>query len=110
MFIFLFSPLYVELFSADGMLFGALAKCSMCSGWLHYSSGMYRCTGFLSEWSKCSYSTTEPQRNKGKWKIPEDTSNEYLLKVIYQFLCLAYMFHVILMVKIGFPELISTVV
>ncbi|KAL8548020.1 hypothetical protein ACS0TY_007353 [Phlomoides rotata] len=65
---------------ADGMLFGALAKCPMCSGWLHYSSGMYRCSGFLSEWSKCSYSTPEPQRIKGKWKIPEETSNDYLLK------------------------------
>ncbi|KAG8389232.1 hypothetical protein BUALT_Bualt02G0207400 [Buddleja alternifolia] len=65
---------------ADGMFFGALAKCPMCSGWLRYSSGMYRCCGYVSEWSKCSYSTTEPQRVKGKWKIPEETSNDYLLK------------------------------
>ncbi|KAL0383594.1 UNVERIFIED_CONTAM: Poly [ADP-ribose] polymerase 1 [Sesamum calycinum] len=65
---------------ADGMLFGALAKCPMCSGSLHYSSGMFRCGGYLSEWSKCSYSTTEPQRVKAKWKIPEETGNEYLLK------------------------------
>ncbi|KAK6164504.1 hypothetical protein DH2020_001368 [Rehmannia glutinosa] len=64
----------------DGMFFGALAKCPMCSGWLRYSSGMYRCCGYLSEWTKCSYSTAEPQRIKGKWKIPEETSNEYLLK------------------------------
>ncbi|KAL2507805.1 Poly [ADP-ribose] polymerase 1 [Forsythia ovata] len=62
------------------MLFGALARCELCSGWLRYASGMYRCCGYLSEWSKCSYSTAEPQRVKGKWKIPEDTSNEYLLK------------------------------
>ncbi|KAL2238772.1 UNVERIFIED_CONTAM: Poly ADP-ribose polymerase 1 [Sesamum indicum] len=65
---------------ADGMLFGALVKCPMCSGSLHYSSSMYRCGGYLSEWSKCSYSTTEPQRVKAKWKIPEETGNEYLLK------------------------------
>ncbi|KAL0371203.1 UNVERIFIED_CONTAM: Poly [ADP-ribose] polymerase 1 [Sesamum angustifolium] len=65
---------------ADGMLFGALAKCPMCSGSLHYSSGMYRCGGYLSEWSKCSYSTTQPQRVKAKWKIPEETGNDYLLK------------------------------
>ncbi|CAA0832165.1 Poly [Striga hermonthica] len=64
----------------DGMFFGALAKCPMCSGWLRYSSGLYRCGGFLSEWTKCSYSTAEPQRVKGKWKIPEDSSNDYLLK------------------------------
>ncbi|XP_057798060.1 poly [ADP-ribose] polymerase 1 [Salvia miltiorrhiza] len=65
---------------ADGMFFGALAKCPMCSGWLNYSSGMYRCSGYLSEWTKCSYASHEPQRIKGKWKIPEETSNEYLLK------------------------------
>ncbi|GFP96805.1 poly [ADP-ribose] polymerase 1 [Phtheirospermum japonicum] len=46
----------------DGMSFGALGKCPMCSGWLRYSSGMYRCCGYLSEWTKCSYSTAEPER------------------------------------------------
>ncbi|XP_042046577.1 poly [ADP-ribose] polymerase 1-like isoform X1 [Salvia splendens] len=65
---------------ADGMFFGALAKCPICSGCLHYSSGMYRCSGYLSEWSKCSYASHEPQRIKGKWKIPEETSNDYLVK------------------------------
>lgn len=42
---------------ADGMVFGALGGCPMCSGSLHYSGGMYRCGGYLSEWSKCSHST-----------------------------------------------------
>ncbi|KAF3618393.1 Poly [ADP-ribose] polymerase 1 [Capsicum annuum] len=65
---------------ADGMLFGVLPRCSLCSGHLRYSGGMYRCLGYLSEWSKCSYSVTDIKRDKGKWKIPEDTSNEYLLK------------------------------
>lgn len=65
---------------ADGMLFGALTKCPLCGGYLRYSSGMYRCHGYLSEWSKCTYSTSDPERVKGKWKIPEETSNDYLLK------------------------------
>ncbi|KAF6175035.1 hypothetical protein GIB67_039583 [Kingdonia uniflora] len=65
---------------ADGMLFGALDNCPVCSGPLHYSGGAYRCHGYLSEWSKCSYNTNEPKRLKGKWKIPEETSNEYLSK------------------------------
>ncbi|MQL98621.1 hypothetical protein Taro_031331 [Colocasia esculenta] len=65
---------------ADGMLFGALSKCPLCSGSLCYSNGQYRCHGYLSAWSKCSYSTTEPVRLKAKWKIPEETSNQYLLK------------------------------
>lgn len=64
----------------DGMLFGALTKCPLCGGYLRYSSGMYRCQGYLSEWSKCTYSTSEPERVEGKWKIPEETSNDYLLK------------------------------
>ncbi|EEF41438.1 poly [ADP-ribose] polymerase 1 [Ricinus communis] len=63
---------------ADGMIFGALGLCPTCSGFLRYSGGMYRCTGFLSEWSKCSYSTCEPERKKGKWKVPEDTDNQFL--------------------------------
>lgn len=65
---------------ADGMLFGALKSCPLCSGQLRYSGGMYRCHGYLSAWSKCSYSTTEPERVKGKWRIPDETSNDYLLK------------------------------
>ncbi|KAG5567452.1 hypothetical protein RHGRI_002863 [Rhododendron griersonianum] len=65
---------------ADGMLFGALRRCPHCSGNLSYSGGMYRCHGFLSEWSKCAYSTSEPERVKGKWKIPAETSNHYLCK------------------------------
>ncbi|CAN4093329.1 unnamed protein product [Withania somnifera] len=64
----------------DAMLFGALPRCPLCSGHLRYSGGMYRCHGYLSEWSKCSYSVTDIKRDKGKWKIPEETSNEYLLK------------------------------
>lgn len=74
------SELDLREWCADGMLFGALARCQLCSGCLRYTLGMYRCCGYLSEWSKCSYSTAEPQRVKGKWKIPENTRNEYLLK------------------------------
>ncbi|KAL8170322.1 hypothetical protein V2J09_022126 [Rumex salicifolius] len=57
---------------ADGMLFGALKKCPVCSGRLRYTNS--------GEWSKCSYVTTQPERVKGKWKIPEGTENQYLCK------------------------------
>lgn len=63
------------------MMFGALKSCPLCSGHLSYSGGTYKCHGYISEWSKCSYSTTEPERIKGKWKIPEESDNQYLLKV-----------------------------
>ncbi|XP_012569391.1 poly [ADP-ribose] polymerase 1 [Cicer arietinum] len=65
---------------ADGMMFGGLSHCSLCSGFLRYSGGMYRCTGFISEWSKCSNSTCEPKRTEGKWRIPKETDNQYLKK------------------------------
>ncbi|XP_043688247.1 poly [ADP-ribose] polymerase 1 [Telopea speciosissima] len=64
----------------DGMMFGALDGCPICSGSLRYSGGEYRCHGYLSAWSKCSYSTAEPKRKKGKWEIPEGTDNQYLCK------------------------------
>ncbi|KAL5561852.1 hypothetical protein UlMin_031599 [Ulmus minor] len=63
---------------ADGMMFGALGKCPLCSGSLRYSAGTYQCDGYLSAWSKCSYTTREPERLKAEWKIPEDTDNQYL--------------------------------
>ncbi|KAJ7972680.1 Poly [ADP-ribose] polymerase [Quillaja saponaria] len=65
---------------ADGMMFGALGSCPICSGSLRYSGGMYRCHGYLSEWSKCSYSSREPERVQGKWKVPEETNKQYLQK------------------------------
>ncbi|XWS46946.1 hypothetical protein CRYUN_Cryun14cG0111600 [Craigia yunnanensis] len=65
---------------ADGMMFGALGKCPMCSSFLRFSGGMYRCHGYLSAWSKCSYSTCEPKRLKGKWKVPDEINNEFLSK------------------------------
>ncbi|CAJ1901832.1 unnamed protein product [Sphenostylis stenocarpa] len=65
---------------ADAMMFGALGLCPICSSFLRYTGGMYRCTGYVSEWSKCSYSTCEPRRIEAKWKIPGETNNQYLKK------------------------------
>ncbi|KAG2641532.1 poly [ADP-ribose] polymerase 1-like isoform X2 [Panicum virgatum] len=63
---------------ADGMLFGALGPCPVCSNGLYYYNGQYQCSGNVSEWSKCTYSTTEPVRIKKKWQIPDGTDNDYL--------------------------------
>ncbi|XP_077241988.1 poly(ADP-ribose) polymerase 2 isoform X2 [Tasmannia lanceolata] len=65
---------------ADGMMFGALDTCPICSGSLRYVGGKYHCHGYVSAWSKCAFSTIEPIRLKEKWKIPEETSNQYLCK------------------------------
>ncbi|WRX09504.1 BRCT domain - like 4 [Theobroma cacao] len=52
----------------------------MCSSRLQFSGGMYCCHGYLSAWSKCSYSSYEPEHVKGKWKVPNETNTEYLSK------------------------------
>ncbi|KAG7568774.1 BRCT domain [Arabidopsis thaliana x Arabidopsis arenosa] len=65
---------------ADGMMFGPLALCPICSGHLSFTGGLYRCHGYISEWSKCSHSTLDPDRIKEKWKIPDETENQFLLK------------------------------
>ncbi|GFS36539.1 poly(ADP-ribose) polymerase 2 [Actinidia rufa] len=41
---------------------------------------MYHCHGYLPSWNKCSYTTIEPKRVKGKWKIPKEVSKDYLCK------------------------------
>ena len=78
--------IFLFLFSADGMMFGPLALCPVCSGHVSFSGGIYRCNGYISEWSKCSHATSDPNRIKGKWKIPEETENQFLVKV-NQLLC-----------------------
>ncbi|CAK9216513.1 unnamed protein product [Sphagnum troendelagicum] len=64
----------------DGMMFGALDMCPLCKSPMEYQGGSYRCRGFLSAWSKCSFSTKTPQRAASKWQIPKNSDNEYLLQ------------------------------
>jgi hypothetical protein len=73
-----FSNFLSFLHSADGMLFGALGSCPVCSGSLYYYNGQYQCSGNVSEWSKCTYSTMEPMRVKKKWQIPDGIENDFL--------------------------------
>ncbi|CAH8362692.1 unnamed protein product [Eruca vesicaria subsp. sativa] len=65
---------------ADGMMFGPLALCPVCSGHVSFSGGIYRCSGSILEWSRCSHTTSDPDRIKGKWKILEETENQFLVK------------------------------
>ncbi|GBG68001.1 hypothetical protein CBR_g1120 [Chara braunii] len=65
---------------ADGMMFGPLGKCPMCSTpSLEYAEGQYRCRGFLSAWSKCTFGTWDSIRTDASWELPDDTDNDYLL-------------------------------
>ena len=53
---------------ADGMVFGALMPCEECGGQLKVRTHTYSCTGFISDWTKCTNSTTQAKRRK--WAIP----------------------------------------
>ncbi|XP_024382940.1 poly [ADP-ribose] polymerase 1 isoform X2 [Physcomitrium patens] len=64
---------------ADGMMFGVLAKCPLCEGYMEYQGGSYRCRGYLSAWSKCTFTTLTPERTTAKWEIGEACDNDYLL-------------------------------
>ncbi|KAI4498125.1 hypothetical protein M0802_006611 [Mischocyttarus mexicanus] len=58
-------------FTSDLLIFGALKPCPKCTGQLVYVSGLgYKCTGDLTEWTKCEYVTQDPKRQK--CSVPED--------------------------------------
>ncbi len=42
---------------------------------IYFSYTCYRCTGDVTEWTKCSYSTTTPTRKP--FDIPNDIKTEY---------------------------------
>ncbi|XP_045512955.1 poly [ADP-ribose] polymerase-like [Pieris brassicae] len=47
---------------ADCMVFGALQPCPKCNGQLKLTTFFYECSGFISEYFWCTYSTKSPQR------------------------------------------------
>jgi len=56
---------------ADGLLFGALEACPECKQIrLTYRKEGYVCTGDMSAWTKCIYTTLDPKRRP--WKIPAE--------------------------------------
>ncbi|CAF1311166.1 unnamed protein product [Rotaria sp. Silwood1] len=59
----------------DCMAFGALEPCPECNGCLVFNYTNYRCTGNITEWTKCSYSTKLPQRRS--FEIPDKIKENY---------------------------------
>ncbi|XP_073951356.1 poly-(ADP-ribose) polymerase [Choristoneura fumiferana] len=56
---------------ADMMAFGALLPCPECkNGQLVLDTFGYKCTGNVSEWTKCSYVTQDPKRKA--MKVPKE--------------------------------------
>ncbi|XP_033736235.1 poly [ADP-ribose] polymerase 1-like isoform X2 [Pecten maximus] len=63
----------------DAMVFGALEKCPECKkGQLVYSAVGYKCTGNMTEWTKCMYITKTPKRKN--FKVPKDYYDVPFLK------------------------------
>lgn len=64
---------------ADCMAFGSLNKCPECKkGQLVYSSAGYKCTGSVTEWTKCQYITQTPSRKA--FKVPKEYHDVDVLK------------------------------
>ncbi|XP_032677618.1 poly [ADP-ribose] polymerase [Odontomachus brunneus] len=64
---------------SDILYFGALDPCPQCKGQLLYNSGLgYKCTGNVTEWTKCEYVTQEPKRKK--CEIPSDLKKNFPIK------------------------------
>ncbi|KAF3422106.1 hypothetical protein E2986_01385 [Frieseomelitta varia] len=61
---------------SDAIYFGALKPCPKCNGQLVYNSGTgYKCTGDLTEWTKCENVTQNP--NRKKFIISSDMKETY---------------------------------
>lgn len=59
---------------ADGIMFGAVAKCGVCAGGttegtLLLKGEGYKCNGYISEFLKCTNKTQAPERTK--WKLTQ---------------------------------------
>jgi poly [ADP-ribose] polymerase len=68
---------------ADGMTFGVIGQCDSCNGTLIPHTYNYRCTGNISEWTKCTNTTTEVYRSK--WTIPKSLRDDYGFLKAYKY-------------------------
>ncbi|KAG1667338.1 Poly [ADP-ribose] polymerase 1 [Nymphon striatum] len=69
---------------SDIMVFGALVRCHECKdGQFKYSHGTYKCTGNMSEWTKCQVTTREPKREP--FKSPADLKENFDFLAKYKF-------------------------
>ncbi|CAB3982898.1 Poly [ADP-ribose] polymerase 1 [Paramuricea clavata] len=60
---------------ADGMAFGALKRCGECGGGsFSYKNDGYYCHGNITEWTKCTNVTKDPERTA--WKISTDLKED----------------------------------
>lgn len=63
---------------ADQMVYGPMEACPICGGSLELVGSSYSCMGFISEWSKCSFSTRDISRTNANLNIPSGVKNEFI--------------------------------
>ncbi|XP_047526673.1 poly [ADP-ribose] polymerase [Vanessa atalanta] len=63
---------------ADIMTFGVPEPCPDCKGQLVLDTFYYKCTGNISEWSKCRYTTKTPKRKT--MKVPKAFQDHVIFK------------------------------
>lgn len=68
---------------ADGEIFGALPKCKICNYRLYKESGMIMCNGHISEYTRCTFSTSNlDEIERLEWKYPSKEEIENLIDEI----------------------------
>lgn len=63
------------------LFYGALEKCPVCGSNLECAGKRYSCKGSYSEWSTCTFSTTDPPRKEEPIKLPESVLNSAISDV-----------------------------
>ncbi|XP_035211537.1 poly [ADP-ribose] polymerase 1-like isoform X1 [Stegodyphus dumicola] len=69
---------------SDCLIFGALKLCPECKNSRpYYKFDGYHCSGDVTEWAKCQYVTTSPEREE--FKIPETLREKYKFLQDYKY-------------------------
>ncbi|KAJ9177939.1 hypothetical protein P3X46_009865 [Hevea brasiliensis] len=61
----------------DLLFLGALGKCPLCDCNLEFDGKRYSCKGFYSEWSSCTFKTSNPPRKEEPIKLPDSLLKKY---------------------------------
>ena len=60
------------------MVYGPMEACPICGGSLELVGSSYSCMGFISEWSKCNFSTRDISWTNENLNIPSGVKNEFI--------------------------------
>ncbi|KAG7950563.1 hypothetical protein I3843_13G120700 [Carya illinoinensis] len=69
----------------DLLFYGPLERCPVCNGNLEYARTRYKCTGFYSEWSSCTFSTKDPPRKQEPTKLLDSVLKSPVAELITKY-------------------------